>query len=131
MKIFVPDTNIFLRYFLNDLPEQADLAKQYFEKAKKEEIKLIVTSITIFEVIFALDKVYKFEKTKIIELIKAIVSASYLEIEEREVFLRALKLYSSANVDFVDTFVFSKAKSLDGEVISFDKDIKKLSKINC
>jgi len=128
VKILFADTNIFLRFLLGDIPSQAERAKRYFENAKKGKINLVVCQIVIFEIAFALEKLYSYSKKDIINSIKTIATMPYLKVEDKAVFLETLNLYGRKNIDFVDAFLFCKAKNQGGEVLSFDKDFRKLKK---
>jgi len=126
MKILFVDTNIFLRFLLGDIPPQTERAKGYFENAKKGRVNLAVCQIVIFEIAFALEKLYSFSKEDIINSIKTIVTMPYLKVEDKVVFLETLNLYGRKNIDFVDAFLFCKAKNQGGEVLSFGRDFRKL-----
>lgn len=128
MKILFVDANIFLRFLLGDIHSQAQQAKKYLKNAKSGKIKLVVCQIVIFEILFILEKLYAFSKQETVESIKTIVAMEYLEIEDKSVFLEALDLYERKNIDFVDAFLFCKAKNQGGEVLSFDRDFRKLKK---
>lgn len=127
MKKFVADTNIFLRFLLNDIPSQANESERYFKQAMEKEIEILVFSITIFEVIFSLGKYYGKTKKEIIELTKTIVSAPFLKVEDKEVFLEALKRYRNFNMSFVDIFIYCKTEIVNGNILSFDKHFKSLT----
>lgn len=126
MKKFVADTNIFLRFLLNDIPSQANKSERYFKQATEGKIEILVFPITIFEIVFSLGKYYGKTKNEIIELTKTIVSAPHLKVEDKEVFLEALKKYQNFNMSFVDIFIFCKAEIANGSILSFDKHFEKL-----
>lgn len=126
MKKFVADTNIFLRFLLNDVPGQANESEGYFKQAAEGEIEILVFPITIFEVVFSLGKYYGKTKKEVVELTKTIVSAPFLRVEDREVFLEALKKYQSFDMSFVDIFIYCKAENVNGGMLSFDKHFEKL-----
>ena len=127
MKRYYVDANIFLRFLLNDNATQADLAEKYFEQAKREKVELVIIPLTIIEIVYVLTKVYKETRSQVTENIKTILSTSYLKVKQRKELLQAVELYDEYNVDFVDTFLYACAKNDTAEVLSFDKDFKKLS----
>ena len=63
-KYFV-DTNLFLRYLTNDIPEQANLLYKLMESAKKGKVRLITHSLVIAEIVLTLGSFYKYPKKKI------------------------------------------------------------------
>lgn len=126
MKLFVPDTNIFLRYLLKDVPDQALKAKEYIEAAKKQEIKLYLSQIVIIEIEFALRKLYQFEKQETVNFLGTLVIEPFFDVEDRDVLMEGLSLFNKTNVELVDALLFAKAHALGGEVLSFDKGYGKI-----
>lgn len=126
MKKLIADTNIFLRFLQNDVPSQANEAEKYFELAAKGEIEIQVFSIVIFEIVFGLEKFYGKTKKEAAELVKKVVAAPYLKVEDKEVFIEALRKYQKFNASLVDIFLFYKAEAAGGTILSFDKHFKRL-----
>ena len=126
MKAVVVDTNAFLRLLLDDFPKQADLVKGLINQAKKEQIRIIIPQIVIFEIDFILRKYYSFEKQEVINKLKSLLSASYFEVESISVFRNALILYKENNVSFADCFLLAKAEAEEADLFTFDKKLKKL-----
>jgi len=122
----IVDANAFLGYLLNDIPEQRVEFEKLLVKAKKSEVVLSVLQITVFEIQFVLDRYYEVGKMELIEKLKSIVSASYLDVEDRGVFLSTLKLYEDENVSFVDCFLVSKARSERSDLFTFDRKLRGL-----
>lgn len=125
MKKVILDTNALLRFLLNDIPEQADEVEGLFRRARDGKLHLIVPEIVVFEIHFALLKYYKFPKEEVIDRLKSIVSAEFLSVESKEVFLKALKNYQNINVSLVDCFLLAKAETERAELFSFDKKLQK------
>jgi len=125
-KVYIVDTNIILRFLLQDITSQFNQAKKMFTEAKNGKIKLIVPQIVIFEINFTLKRFYKLGKEDIIEKTKQIVSTEYIEVESRNIFQNALILYKKNNVSLVDCFLVSKAEAEEADLFTFDKKLKKL-----
>ncbi|MCL4390353.1 MAG: PIN domain-containing protein [Patescibacteria group bacterium] len=125
MKTYFIDTNIFLRFFLKDVPAQFVKAREFFEEAKRGECKIIVCQAVIFEIEFGLRKYYGLDKKDIVQMIGTILNMPYLETEDWQIFQEALVLYANKNWDLVDCFLTVKADQAKAEVLSFDKKIKK------
>lgn len=125
-KIYIVDTNIILRFFLQDVVSQFNQAKKIFNEAKNGKIKLVIPQIVIFEINFALKKFYSLGKEDIIEKIEQLVSTAYLEVESRKLFLMAIELYKRKNISLVDCFLISKAEAEEADLFTFDQKLKKL-----
>ncbi len=128
MKIYFADTNIFLRFLLQDNLQQYNQAKNYFILAKAYKIKILVLSEIVLEIDYVLKKVYSLSRVEISQKIIDLVSCAYFDVKDRDLWLNSLELYSITNFDLVDIFIFEKASHEGAEVLSFDQDFRKLKK---
>ncbi len=126
MKSVIIDTNGFLRILLNDIPKQAEQVKRIILQAKKEQVKIIVPQIILFEIDFILRKYYNFEKKEIIDKLKSLISVSYFVVESRDIFQKAILFYVENNVSFVDSFLLSYSERVNAKLFTFDQKLKKL-----
>lgn len=127
MKSQLLDTNVILRFLLNDIQEQATEVSKLFAKAKSKELDLFIPQIVIFELEFALDKYHKFPKKEIVDKLGVLFVTPYLEIQDADIFQNALALFNSKNIDFVDCFLLCQAKAKDISIFTFDEDLQKIA----
>lgn len=128
MKRYVFDTNAFLRLFLNDIPEQANLVENLLKKAKNAEVTIYLPQIIIFEIAYALDKYYNFPKDEVIQKLKSIIVSPYLKVQNREVFKETVKTYKNQTISLPDCFISQFAEYKNCEIFTFDKKLKKITK---
>jgi predicted nucleic-acid-binding protein len=102
--------------------------EKWFLEAKKGRLRLVVCTEILLEINYVLLRPLRLSKVQTVASLKSIVKLSFLEFEDKEPFLMALKIYERENMDLVDCFLFSKATMEDGEVLSFDKDYSRLGK---
>ena len=121
------DTNVVLRYFSNDIPEQAQLFEKRLEEVKQGKLHLVILPIVVIEIVYLLENWYKFPKEKIAEQLIGFFIESGIEIENKQETLEALKMYSSSSVDLVDILIWEFAKAKTYQVLSFDKHFDKLT----
>lgn len=126
MKQLVINTNFFLRFLLKDIPRQFVQVREILIRARKKKLEIIVPQIVIFEIEFALSKYYGLIKREVIEKLGIILSSKDLQIQNRGVFVSALKLFEKHNISFVDCFLKAYAEDINGKVFTFDKNFKKL-----
>lgn len=126
MRQITVDANAFLRLLLDDIPSQVSEVEKLFEQAKKSSLKLYVAQIVIFELNFILDKYYNLPKIEIIDKLKSVVQTPYLEVQDREVFVDALKIFSDSNISLADSFILAKSKIENWELFTFDKQLNSL-----
>jgi len=128
MKSYFADTNFYLRFILKDNQNQAEESKKFLTRAKNGEIKIIFLPEVIFEMEFVLRSVYSLSKKEVVKYLLPLIKTDYLEIQDREIWLVAFKIFQEKSFPLFDIFLFLKAKRKEGEVLSFDKDFKKLKK---
>ena len=128
MTLFV-DTNVFLRFFLNDHKTQSPATNRLFQEASKGKITLITNSLVVAEIIFTLDSVYHSSKQDIVEKIHAIMFFKGLEIIERDILIQAITFYEKKNIDFVDAYVAAFSVENDLTICSFDRDFDKIKEV--
>ena len=84
MKKYLLDTNVLLRFLLDDHPELSRAAARLFQKAADEKCLLILTDLCIAEAVWVLTSYYKLERQKVADglaklLLKAGVKCTSLE----------------------------------------------------
>jgi len=119
---FFVDTNLFLRYLTNDLPEQADAVEALFRRAARGEVVLVTSSLVIAEIVWTLESHYHLDRPEVQRLVLAILNTPGLEVAEREVLFRAVFWYVEKNVDFIDAYnaAWMFQQGISG-VYTFDK----------
>lgn len=122
------DTNIFVRFFVKDNPEQTLEAQKYLNQAKAGKVKIRVISEIIPEIEYVLRKVYKIKKDQIVDKLLLITEATYLDVEKRSEWSEALNLYSKNNIDLIDAFLYVSKMKYDMKILTFDRDFKKIIK---
>jgi len=130
VKTFIVDTNVLLRFLLKDVPNQVTEAREKFQQAKEGKIELIIPQVVIFEIVFHLSKLYKFDKNKVIEGLKVILNTQYLKIQDRKIFKVTVQIFQKNNLSFVDCFLAAYSTEDEGEVFTFDQGLNKLLKSN-
>ena len=126
MKLVVADTNAFLRFLLDDIPEQVKKFEKILKQAQKSEITLVVPQIIIFELNFILSKYYLFEKQNVIEKLQSIIKTPYFKIQDIEIFREAMNLYSKSEVSLADCFIYYCSQAWKADLFTFDKNLEKI-----
>ena len=65
MKKYLLDTNVLLRFLLDDHPELSRAAARLFQQAADEKCLLILTDLCIAEAVWVLTSYYKIERQKV------------------------------------------------------------------
>ncbi len=98
------DTNLFLRYLTNDVPAQADAVEQLLHRASAGEISLVINSLVVAELVWALESYYGLARDSIKDKILAILNTPGIEVAEGDLLLQAIFWYAGKNIDFIDAF---------------------------
>ena len=98
------DTNLFLRYLTNDIPDKADRVEALLQRAALGEIILTTTSLVIAKIVWTLASFYKLSPDQICDRVLAILNTPGLEITESDLLIEAATNYAAQNVDFIDAY---------------------------
>jgi len=118
------DANMFLRYLTRDDPAKAERVKDLLERAQRGEVTLLCTETIIAELVFMLSspRIYRLPRQQIRTLLLPIVTLKGLRLPNRRVFRRALDLYATTNMDFVDALAIAHMERTKvGEIYSYDE----------
>jgi predicted nucleic-acid-binding protein len=122
------DTNIFIRYLTNDVPEKADECERIFKKAVNREERLYTTEMVIAEIVWVLESYYELPKEKVQDKVEKILNTPNLTCPNRDLILTALTLYTEMNIDFIDAYNALILKNEDIiEAYSYDKHYDRIS----
>lgn len=111
------DTNVILRFVLNDNVEMAKLAMEVIESGAYTKPEVIA------EVVYVLKSVYSAPKDKIKSIIYGL--SNIVQIENADCVIYAVDLFASTSLDFVDCLL-AAYHSLNGEnIFTFDKKLIK------
>ena len=121
-KKVVIDTNLLVRYLINDDQKKADAVDNLLDRAIKGEVRIIVPSVVIAELVWVLESFYQLKADAILELVEAIVNTSGLDVTDKSTVISALRLYKNRNIDFIDAWIIEFAKERGIKTIyTFDK----------
>lgn len=119
--MIIVDTNILLRYLLDDNEE---LSSKAIEIIDNNEI--FIPTEVIVEASYVLKKVYNVEKEKIYEAIKLLLDMDDVNFQNKNTIELAFKIYSEKNLDIVDCMLFAYNRNENYDIKTFDKKLDKL-----
>lgn len=128
MSTYLLDTNIFLRIFSgldNDRKRECEFL---LRKIEKGNIKAVVPSLVLSEVVWTLSSYYKHTKQEIILSIKSILNISNIKfVNGYDPFL-GISLFESKPIKYIDSLIASidEIQKKEWTVVSYDKDFDKL-----
>lgn len=102
-KAFI-DTNVLLRYLLDDIPDQADAVETLLQKAARGELTLHANPLVLAEIVWTCESYYQLPKGDIREKVLMILNTPGLDIADRDLITQAIFSYVDESIDFVDAF---------------------------
>jgi predicted nucleic-acid-binding protein len=122
--MIVLDANYVLRYLLRDDERMFLQAKEVIS----QEVCFLLNEV-LAEVVYVLQGVYNVPKQDIVHALSALVSLSSISMyESKSIIFKALQLFESRNLDFVDCCLCALKEKY--EVKSFDKKLMKCVQLN-
>lgn len=97
------DTNVLVRYIMQDAPAEARLATRFFDALTREEPGF-VSAVVLAETSWVLAFTYKATRAELTAALDILLSADVLVVEQRPSALRALEGLRDG-ADFADAFI--------------------------
>lgn len=122
------DTNIFLRIVVKDDQRKVAECEKLIQAVSEGKIKAFTSSLVLAEFVWTCQRLYKLNKSEVIQMLRGILSIKNLKIEDWPNPLIAVETYNKYPVKFIDAMIASYPLILNGsvKVISYDKDFDKL-----
>ena len=120
------DTNVLIRHFTGDPPDQAARATARIRGATPGELVLLDPHIA--ECVYVLEGVYRQSRGEVIDLLGSMLGVAAIQFERESVIRRCLDLYGSG-FDFADAYLVARAEEAGvQQVLSFDRFDAKLKR---
>src|SRR3990167_11169219 len=123
------DTNIILRFTLNDHPLYSPKAASIFSTIHSQKVKVYTTWLVIFEAVFVLQNSHNLPKLEISKKLLPILFLENIQINQKSLLKEVFKYYLDKNISFADAFhvaLMNKKKIM--KIYSFDRDFDKFPK---
>ena len=116
------DTNILVRYFTQDNLEQAQIVEQVISSYATSPNSLFINNIVMCELIWVLERGYKYSKEAIGAVIKQMLSTEEFAFENQELLWLALSQYTQNKLDFSDALIGEINKEFGcSKTLTFDQ----------
>ena len=116
------DSNVLVRYLVQDEPRQAALATRFIESQCTAESPCFIGQIVLCELAWVLESNYRQSRVEIASVIEQLLQVGQLEVMEPDIVWRALHDYKNSNADFPD-HLLARINESKGCVttVTFDK----------
>lgn len=119
------DTNLIVRYLVQDHERHAKVAGKLFDACDRGDLVVVLLPAVLAECLFVLESFYGHPRAGIAAALARLISSPGVEISGAAVHLDALDRYRKTKVHFVDCLIAATAAAEDTPVASFDRDFRK------
>lgn len=120
------DTNVLLRYFVADDPEQHAEAAALIEDTLTPEAPGLVHPVALCELVWVLRSAYEVPKPKIVAVLRLALSVRSLRILDEPRVRDALALYEAHSADFADCLLHAAYQYEGTRLSTFDRAAARL-----
>ncbi len=116
------DTNVLVRFLVEDDEAQCLAANALVERAVAAEEALFVSDVTMCELAWVLRSSYKIGRAEVVAALEGVLRARHLVFRDRASLTRALTSFAEGKGDFADYVIREQALAAGCEgVATFDR----------
>ena len=123
------DTNLIVRYLVQDHEKHAKAAGKLFDACDRGDVVIAVVPAVLAECVFVLESFYEHPRGHISSALGRLISSPGVEIGGATIHLDALERYRKTKVHFVDCLLAATAAAEDTPVATFDQGFRKFADV--
>jgi predicted nucleic-acid-binding protein len=119
------DTNILVRYVVNDDPKQVAAVEKFFSECTADNEPVFLPIVVLCEFVWVMDRGLGQSKAQIVDALEQLFQNAFFRIERENLVRRSLDLYRYGKASFAD-YVIGEVSSEAGcrDTVSFDRGLK-------
>ncbi|MBA3352699.1 MAG: PIN domain-containing protein [Blastocatellia bacterium] len=125
MKQLLLDTNVLVRFLVQDDAKQAAATIKLINDAQSGNYELLLDRMVVAELVYVLMSHYKRARVDVANTVLAIVRSPYVRVDQEPELVDSLLRFRDHGVDLVDAWLAAKGASSGLDVASFDRDLDK------
>jgi predicted nucleic-acid-binding protein len=119
------DTNVLVRYIMQDDVKQSPLATRLIE-SRSAGSRGFVPLVSVVELFWVMSSAYELDRDQLVEALEGLLRTKELIVERAEIVWKALRVFQTANVDFADCLIERSAAAMGCEkTMTFDRGAAK------
>ncbi|MBI3512955.1 MAG: type II toxin-antitoxin system VapC family toxin [Proteobacteria bacterium] len=116
------DTNVLVRYLVQDEPIQSKQAARLIEHSCTADAPGWINLVVLCELVWVLTSGYGYTRDAIADVLAKLLQVTELLIEADDAVVSALQLYRSSKVDFADALIGIRNRQVGCEITAtFDR----------
>jgi predicted nucleic-acid-binding protein len=119
------DTNVLIRFFMDDNTSQAAAARSLFETSQEQREPLLVVPHVLCELVWVLQASFRLARTEIVDILQKILVREVFVFEREQTIQRAIHHYRQGRAAFSDYLIGEMAVAAGcRDTVTFDKALK-------
>jgi predicted nucleic-acid-binding protein len=123
------DTNLIIRYLVQDHEKHSRAAGKLFDACDQGDLVIVILPAVLAECVFVLESFYEHPREAIASALGRLISSPGIEIDSAPIQLNALDRYAKTKVHFVDCVIAATAWAEKMPIASFDQDFRKFTDV--
>ena len=123
------DTNLIIRYLVQDHEKHARAAEKLFAACDRGDLVIVILPAVLAECVFVLESFYERARADIASALSILISSPGVEINGAAIHLDSLYRYRSSKLHFVDCLIAASASAAKIPVATFDRGFRKFSDV--
>lgn len=117
------DTNVLVRYLVQDHPAQASKATQIIERGEEEVF--YIASVVVCELVWVMESAYGYGRDLVVPVLEQILRTGQFRFEDKDLLWQAVTDYRTSKGDFSD-YVIGRIGARAGclRTLTFDRSLK-------
>lgn len=115
----LPDTNVIIRYFMQDDEALYGRAKAFFDDVRDGTKKAVVLESVVAECVYVLTKIYTVPREAAAESLTIMLRYKGIVNDDKDHLINALTLFSQGRLDIVDCILCVKSTAGGTALMSF------------
>lgn len=126
MQKYGVDTNVLIRFIVQDNSAQSRKATRFLEKNCTVDRPGHISLVVLCEIVWVLARAYRYPKDDIVKVLQTILTTAEFTIESPTVAWEAFRLYQNGRADFSDYIICQVNKSAGCvKTVTFDREAAK------
>ena len=123
------DTNVLVRFLVQDDPDQAQIAADTMDRLTDADPGFVGREVLV-ELVWVLERAYRYDRSDIAAAIDGLLSATELVVEAADDVGSALELYRTEGAGFSDLMIAAAARRAGAtELVTFDRKAARLQDV--
>lgn len=115
------DTNVLVRYIIQDDAKQSKLATSLIESLTAEESGF-VPLVAVVELVWVLSSSYELDRLQIVSVLEGLLRTKEVVVENAAIVWRAVRVFKDSSSDFADCLVERSANAAGcTRTVTFDR----------